>query len=109
MSISVVGCALADLRHAKTLKTTSIYPASMKTYIDMIFNPDSADPGEVLMDMKKIGLTPIFGVHDFVIVWESEDQFREKFKEVKDSLKKLKVSYRLITLEDLQEFKCPYM
>ena len=81
----------------------------MKTYIDLIFNPDSADPGEVLIEMKKIGLTPLFGVHDFVIMWEGEDEFRGKFREVKDILRRLHISYRLITLEDLQEFKCPYI
>ena len=80
----------------------------MKTYIDMIFNPDSADPGEVLKEMKRIGLTPRFGVHDFLILWENEDEFREKFRETREALKKLKVSYRLITMEDRPEPTCPY-
>jgi len=81
----------------------------MRTYIDMIFNPDSADPGEVLQEMKKIGLTPLFGVHDFMIAWEDEQEFRNKFRDVKDILRRLRVSYRLMTQEDMPEQKCPYM
>lgn len=80
----------------------------MKTYIDMIFNPDSADPGEVLVEMEKIGLTPVFGVHDLVINWDKEEEFREKFKHVKDNFKRLKVSYRLITVDDVPDQRCPF-
>jgi hypothetical protein len=80
----------------------------MKTYIDMIFGPDSADPSEVLKEMEKIGLTPIFGVHDLVMVWESEEEFRTLFKDVKTILRNLKISYRLITVEDTPEQKCPF-
>lgn len=80
----------------------------MKTYIDMIFNPDSADPSEVLKEMEKIGLIPTFGVHDLVMVWESEEEFREKFVGIKAILRNLKISYRLITVEDTLDTKCPF-
>lgn len=80
----------------------------MKTYVDMIFTPESADPAEVVTEMEKVGITPIFGVHDLVIQWENEDEFRDKFTKVKSILKHLKISYRLITTEDNVEPRCPY-
>lgn len=79
----------------------------MRTYIDIIFNPDSAGTAEVITALSKIGLKPIFGTHDFVIDWDTDKEFKEIFKKVENVLKSLKVSYRLQTFESSSEFVVP--
>lgn len=79
----------------------------MRTYIDIIFNPDSAGPAELVSAMSELGLKPIFGTHDLVIEWDTEREFKEIFKKVEKVLKSLKVSYRLQTFENPLESVVP--
>lgn len=79
----------------------------MRTYIDIIFTPDSAGPAELISAMSKIGLKPIFGSHDLMIEWDTEREFKETFKKVEKVLKSLRVSYRLQTFENPPESVVP--
>jgi len=76
---------------------------SMRTYIDITVNPNSAGPSEVVHAMLKLGISPIFGPHDFYIDWTTEADFKRKFKEVHKVLQSLNISYRLQTYEAAQE------
>ena len=75
----------------------------MRTYIDITVNPNSAGPSEVVHAMLKLGISPIFGPHDFYIDWTTETEFKRKFKEVHKALQSLNISYRLQTYEHAQE------
>ena len=75
----------------------------MRTYIDIIINPNSAGPSEVVYAMMKLGISPIFGPHDFFIDWSTEADFKKKFKEVHRVLQSLNISYRLQTYEQPEE------
>ncbi len=76
---------------------------SMRTYIDIMINPNSAGPNEVVHAMLKLGISPIFGPHDFYIDWTTETEFKRKFKEVHRVLQSLNITYRLQTYENAQE------
>jgi len=75
----------------------------MRTYIDIMINPNSAGPNEVVHAMLKLGISPIFGPHDFYIDWTTETEFKRKFKEVHRLLQSLNITYRLQTYENAQE------
>jgi hypothetical protein len=75
----------------------------MRTYIDITINPNSAGASEVVHAMLKLGISPIFGPHDFYIDWTTEAEFKRKFKEVHHVLQSLNISYRLQTYEHVQE------
>jgi hypothetical protein len=75
----------------------------MRTYIDIIINPNSTGPSEVVYAMMKLGISPIFGSHDFYLDWSSEADFKKKFKEVHRVLQSLNISYRLQTYEHAEE------
>jgi hypothetical protein len=75
----------------------------MRTYIDITINPNSAGPSEVVQAMLKLGISPIFGPHDFYIDWSTEDEFKKKFKEVHRVLQGMNIAYRLQTYERPQE------
>ena len=75
----------------------------MRTYIDITINPNSAGPSEVVHAMLKLGISPIFGPHDFYIDWTTEAEFKRKFREVHRVLQSLNISYRLQTYEHAEE------
>jgi hypothetical protein len=50
----------------------------------------------------------LFGPHDFVIDWDTYDEFQIRFKKVLDVLKKFKLHYRLQTFEESEE-DLPFM
>ena len=79
----------------------------MRTYIDIIFNPDM-NPAEFAKDMTDIHMRMLFGPHDFVIVWDTYEEFYSKFKKVRKVISKYKVHYRLQTFEESEE-DLPYM
>jgi len=75
----------------------------MRTYIDITINPNSAGASEVVHAMLKIGISPIFGPHDFYLDWTTEAEFRRKYKEVNRVLQSQNISYRQKTYEHPQE------
>jgi len=79
----------------------------MRTYIDVIFNPDM-NPSEFAREMTAINMQMLFGPHDFVIEWDTADDFQQKFKKVLEVLKRFKLNYRLKTFEESEE-DLPYM
>ena len=79
----------------------------MRTYIDVIFNPDVI-PGEFAKAMTEIHMVLLFGPHDFVIEWDTYEEFQHKFKKVLGVLRRFKLSYRLLTFEESEE-DLPYM
>jgi hypothetical protein len=74
----------------------------MRTYIDIIFTPGMI-PAEFAEAMMKVGMEMLFGPHDFVIEWDSYQEFNNKFKKVLPVLQKFKVNYRLQTYEETEE------
>ena len=74
----------------------------MRTYIDIIFTPGMI-PAEFAEAMMEIGMEMLFGPHDFVIEWDSYQEFNNKFKKVLPVLLKFKVNYRLQTYEETEE------
>jgi hypothetical protein len=79
----------------------------MRTYIDIIFNPDM-NPAEFAKDMIDIQMRMLFGSHDFVIQWDTYEEFQSKFKRVLEIIRKYKVDYRLQTFEESEE-DLPFM
>ena len=79
----------------------------MRTYIDVIFNTDM-NPAEFAKSMTDINMQMLFGPHDFVIEWDSYDEFQAKFKKVMEVLKKYKLNFRLQTFEESEE-DLPFM
>lgn len=74
----------------------------MRTYIDIIFTPGMI-PAEFAEAMLEVGMEMLFGPHDFVIEWDSYQEFNNKFKKVLPVLQKFKVNYRLQTYEETEE------
>ena len=74
----------------------------MRTYIDIIFTPNM-NPAEFAKAMLDINMTMLFGPHDFVIEWDTYEEFQNKFKKVRVVLQKFKVNYRLQTFEEMEE------
>lgn len=74
----------------------------MRTYIDIIFTP-GMNPAEFAKAMMEINMTMLFGPHDFVIEWETYEEFNERFKSFLEVLQKFKVNYRLQTYEETEE------
>lgn len=74
----------------------------MRTYIDIIFTP-GMNPADFANAMMEINMTMLFGVHDFVIEWDTNHEFQEKFKKVLEVMQKFKVNYRLQTFEENEE------
>lgn len=70
----------------------------MKTYIDIYLSSEGASLKKLLAALKKIGLEPISGSHDFVIDWENEKEFLQKMEKVYKALKGKRVTYRLETV-----------
>lgn len=83
------------------------YGDGMRTYIDVIFNPDM-NPAEFGEAMRGIGMQMLFGPHDFVIEWDNQHEFQSRFKQVLEILKRFKLCYRLQTFEESEE-DLPYM
>ena len=79
----------------------------MRTYIDVIFNTDM-NPAEFAKSMTDINMQMLFGPHDFVIEWDTYDEFQAKFKKVMEVLKKYKLNFRLQTFEESEE-DLPFM
>jgi hypothetical protein len=79
----------------------------MRTYIDIIFNPD-LNPAEFAKDMTAINMRMLFGPHDFVIEWDSYDEFQIQFRRVLEIIRKYKLNYRLQTFEESEE-DIPFM
>ena len=79
----------------------------MRTYIDVIFNPEM-NPAEFAREMIGINMQMLFGPHDFVIVWDSYDEFQLQFKSVLQILKKFQLNFRLLTYEDSKD-DLPFM
>ena len=48
-------------------------------------------------------MTLLFGTHDFVIEWDTYEEFQRKFKKSLEVLHKFKVNYRLQTYEETEE------
>jgi len=74
----------------------------MRTYIDIIFHPD-IKPSDFAEAMSGIGMEMLFGSHDFVIEWDSHEEFQRKFKVVLEIIQRFKLQYRLQTFEESQE------
>ena len=74
----------------------------MRTYIDIIFTP-GMNPADFAKAMLDIDMTLLFGTHDFVIEWDTYEEFQHKFKKSLDVLHKFKVNYRLQTYEETEE------
>ena len=74
----------------------------MRTYIDIIFTP-GMNHAEFAEAMLEIGMDMLFGPHDFVIEWDSYEEFNSKFKRIRDILQKFEVNYRLQTYEETEE------
>jgi hypothetical protein len=74
----------------------------MRTYIDIIFTP-GMNPAEFAKAMLDIDMTLLFGTHDFVIEWDTYEEFQQKFKKSLEVLHRFKVNYRLQTYEEMEE------
>jgi hypothetical protein len=74
----------------------------MRTYIDIIFTP-GMNPAEFAQAMLAINMDLLFGPHDFVIEWDTYEEFQLKFKRVLPVLQKFNVNYRLQTFEETEE------
>ena len=79
----------------------------MRTYIDIIFNPDM-NPAEFAHAMTEIDMQMLFGPHDFVIEWDNHEEFQSKFKRVLEIIRRFKLNYRLQTFEETEE-DLPFM
>jgi hypothetical protein len=66
------------------------------------------NPAEFAKAMTEINMKMLFGPHDFVIDWDTYDEFQIRFKKVLDVLKKFKLHYRLQTFEESEE-DLPFM
>lgn len=53
--------------------------------------------GNVLLVLKKEGLEPISGSHDFLVEWENEKEFLKKMERVHKVLKGKKIIYKVET------------
>ena len=61
------------------------------------------NPAEFAEAMLEVNMDMLFGQHDFVIEWDTYEEFNTKFKRVLDILQKFKVNYRLQTYEETEE------
>ena len=74
----------------------------MRTYIDIIFTP-GMNPAEFAKAMLEIDMDMLFGTHDFVVEWETYDEFNSKFKKILPVLQRFNVNYMLQTYEEMEE------
>ena len=95
-------------KHLLYLSVLGIYrDDDMRTYIYIIFNSDM-NPAEFAKDMTELRMQMLFGPHDFVIEWDTYEEFHKKFKRVLPIIKKYKLNYRLQTFEESEE-DLPFM
>ncbi|RLF49622.1 MAG: hypothetical protein DRN20_01570 [Thermoplasmata archaeon] len=69
----------------------------MKTYIKLYFNSEGAPPMEVINTLKSVGFQPVVGNYDFVIEYESPQEYAEILTKLHNALRGKRVSYTLTT------------
>jgi len=75
----------------------------MKTYLNILFYSEGANPIEVVERLRSLGFEPVKGVHDHVYDWgRKKVELMDIFQiasSVHETLKGLKVFYKLETGE----------
>jgi len=72
----------------------------MKTYLNVLFYSEGANPVEVVERLRSIGFEPLRGVHDHVYDWGRTVKLEDILQiatSVHETLKGLKVIYKLET------------
>lgn len=72
----------------------------MKTYVDIYFNSEGPSPKDIVENMRRIGLEPVRGPHDFIFEWNDDDEFLAKVGEIHKVLQGLNVIYRFHTVTE---------
>lgn len=72
----------------------------VKTYLNIIFSSEGANPVEVVERLRSLGFRPLRGVHDHVYDWGRDvslDDILQIATSVHETLKGLNVLYKLET------------
>jgi hypothetical protein len=73
----------------------------MRTYVDIFFTAGGASPMEVARKIKKeVGISFVFGEHDFVIVWSEVSELHKKISELSKALRGMGVFFRYESHEE---------
>ncbi|MDE1819290.1 MAG: hypothetical protein KGJ23_03095 [Euryarchaeota archaeon] len=88
----------------------------MRTYVDIYFSAAGASPMKVAEALKKeVGLSFVFGEHDFVINWQTTEELFEIIHRMNEVLRPMGVYFRFESHEEqeeepeLREFSWPPM
>lgn len=86
----------------------------MRTYVDIYFSSAGASPMKVAELLKReIGLTFVFGEHDFVINWQTTEELFEVISRLNKVLAPMGVYFRFEShpdneeTEELREYSWP--
>jgi len=74
----------------------------MKTYLNVLFYSEGANPIEVVERLRSLGFEPVKGIHDHVYDWGRDVELEDILQiatSVHETLKGLKVFYKLETKE----------
>ena len=72
----------------------------MKTYLNITFYSEGANPVEIVERLRSLGFKPLSGVHDHVYDWGRDVELEDILRiatSVHETLKCLKVFYKLET------------
>ncbi len=69
----------------------------MKLYVELYFSVSGSDPLEVVKDIKEAGFEPVVGEYDFVIEYETPEEYGKAVDKLSRTLRGSEATFRLIT------------
>jgi hypothetical protein len=72
----------------------------MKLYLKLYFNSDGMPTLEIIKRARKMGFRPSVGYYDFMIDFDTPDQYTRILGELHEMLKGTKALYTVMTRED---------
>lgn len=73
----------------------------MRTYVDIYFSAAGASPTKVAEILRKeVGLTFVFGEHDFIITWQTSEELFQIISKMTEVLRPMGVYFRFESHEE---------
>ncbi|MCK5024153.1 MAG: hypothetical protein KAR56_00885 [Thermoplasmata archaeon] len=69
----------------------------MKLYLKIYFSPEGASPMDTIIIAEKAGFSPYIGDFDFVVDYDTLDEYKEITKKIHEMLKGTKTIYKVST------------
>ena len=72
----------------------------MRLYLKLFFNSEGTSTLETIKKARKMGFTPCVGYYDFVIGFDSPEEYRQILEDLHGMLKGTMALYTVMTRED---------